>query len=485
MQKFIQNKFRRVRISSIDSTSSVVSVSSSEENNDNITKPSIICKVCSYMKRKATALSRLLKGALWKKSQGKRTEKDTLIKKSLPKKNVVIKTSLNARIYRCNTIRKLIDDLWKNSSGSGGSSKSSINNINNIEKEHFKDSSGGSEGEGDEGYVVGNKIVLMKNTDAMIGSYGAIYNTIINDKLQNILTKVMSADKENILETKIMSSITEDIIMKRKSKHFIIMYYHSLCQRNIYTKYAIANYNEATIGDISKLFMNYPSIVNRDDTLYNIVIQIFLSIGSFHNITGYIHNDCHLGNFLYLNNTEYNTRGYYQYVFKCDDGVLEYFYLKSCKYNIMIYDFGLAKHIRNYDKEYILHRIENPHIPDPKDFNVKADTMFDPVKKIKFEYLRILTLIILRKYPTMKTITHIERYNAKKLVDIWYILSEYNEDHYNGYRNLKQIFYYVINICLANFNTLFTNYLPRGCYAINDIPYELSNDTKLAILDNK
>ena len=32
-------------------------------------------------------------------------------------------------IYRCNTIRKLIDDLWKNSSGSGGSSKSSINNI--------------------------------------------------------------------------------------------------------------------------------------------------------------------------------------------------------------------------------------------------------------------------------------------------------------------------------------------------------------------
>jgi len=150
----------------------------------------------------------------------------------------------------------------------------------------------------------------------------------------------------------------------------------------------------------------------------------------------------------------------------------------------MIYDFGLAKHIRNYDKEYILHRIENPHIPDPKDFNVKADTMFDPVKKIKFEYLRILTLIILRKYPTMKTITHIERYNAKKLVDIWYILSEYNEDSYNGYRNLKQIFYYVINICLANFNTLFTNDLPRGCYAINDIPYELSNDTKLVILDN-
>jgi hypothetical protein len=438
------------------------------------------------MKRKATALSRLLKGALWKKSQGKRPEKDTLIKKSLPKKYVVIKTSLNARLHRCNTIRKLIDDLWKNSGsgsgsgsgGSGGSSKSSINNINNIEKGHC-----GGDGD-DEGYVVGNKIVLMKNTDAMIGSYGAIYNTIINDKLQNILTKVMSADKENILETKIMSSITEDIIMKRKSKHFIIMYCHSLCQRNIYTNFAIANYNEATVGNISRLFMNYPSIVNRDDTLYNIVIQIFLSIGSFHNITGYIHNDCHLGNFLYLNNTEYNTRGYYQYVFKCDGGVLEYFYLKSCKYNIMIYDFGLAKHIRNYDKEYILHRIENPHIPDPKDFNAKADTMFDPVKKIKFEYLRILTLIILRKYPTMKTITHIERYNAKKLVDIWYILSEYNEDSYNGYRNMKEIFYYVINICLANFNTLFTIVLPRGCYAINDIPYELSNDTKLVILDN-
>jgi predicted unusual protein kinase regulating ubiquinone biosynthesis (AarF/ABC1/UbiB family) len=53
----------------------------------------------------------------------------------------------------------------------------------------------------------------------------------------------------------------------------------------------------------------------------------------------YIHRDAHYGNFLYQENNEI---GYYHYIFNGKN-----YYLKSCKYNIMIYDFGFANEINN------------------------------------------------------------------------------------------------------------------------------------------
>jgi predicted unusual protein kinase regulating ubiquinone biosynthesis (AarF/ABC1/UbiB family) len=50
---------------------------------------------------------------------------------------------------------------------------------------------------------------------------------------------------------------------------------------------------------------------------------------------GYVHRDTHYGNFLYQTNTE---KGYYHYIFNGKS-----YYLKSCPYNIMIYDFGFAR----------------------------------------------------------------------------------------------------------------------------------------------
>lgn len=67
-----------------------------------------------------------------------------------------------------------------------------------------------------------------------------------------------------------------------------------------------------------------------------------LSIMSFQSI-GYTHGDCHYGNFLYQRNIE---QGYYFY--KIND--INY-YLNSCKYTMLIFDFGFAKSI---DKSNIL-----------------------------------------------------------------------------------------------------------------------------------
>jgi len=74
----------------------------------------------------------------------------------------------------------------------------------------------------------------------------------------------------------------------------------------------------------------------------NLLFQTFISIGTFHNLLNYVHNDTHSGNFLYQTNNE---KGYYEYSFNGKS-----YYLKSCAYNIMICDFGLAKDVMNKNK---------------------------------------------------------------------------------------------------------------------------------------
>ena len=66
--------------------------------------------------------------------------------------------------------------------------------------------------------------------------------------------------------------------------------------------------NELAHGDIKQLF-TIKTIVDNNSLIYNIFIQVILSILTFHNI-GYIHRDCHYGNFLYQ---RVNDDGYYHY----------------------------------------------------------------------------------------------------------------------------------------------------------------------------
>jgi hypothetical protein len=138
--------------------------------------------------------------------------------------------------------------------------------------------------------------------DKRIGSQsvnGAIYKTVIKGNHINIATKVMESSMGNKLETKLMKAITDKIILTKKSRHFVIMYCYSFCiaLARKQKDYALANFNEYANNDIEYL-LQQEEILTDEKLLHNLLIQAFISIGTFHNFTGYIHSDCHLRNFL-------------------------------------------------------------------------------------------------------------------------------------------------------------------------------------------
>ena len=161
-------------------------------------------------------------------------------------------------------------------------------------------------------------------------------------------------NQDNKNEVSLMKAITSQITSLQISKHFMLMYFYSICEQNkkevlneneeiIGSPISYVMYTEPANGDLISLFgSNTVTISNQ--TLLNILIQSILSIGTFHNMFGYIHLDAHMGNFLYQENSEYqeSDNKYYHYDF---DEIS--YYLKSCEYNIMIYDFGKSKNIKN------------------------------------------------------------------------------------------------------------------------------------------
>jgi hypothetical protein len=189
------------------------------------------------------------------------------------------------------------------------------------------------------GYTINNKINLYKKIGTE-SAYGVIYLTSIVNSFGGftIASKVMPNNEDNINEIKIMKFITDKIILKKKSKHFVFMYKHAICNKLPFVdKRRIVCINELAHGDL-KTLMETEEILKDDEVMMNLLFQTFISIGTFHNITGYVHKDTHYGNFLYQKNNE---KGYYEYSFNGKS-----YYLKSCGYNIMIYDFGLSEEIK-------------------------------------------------------------------------------------------------------------------------------------------
>ena len=194
---------------------------------------------------------------------------------------------------------------------------------------------------GEEGYTIRNIINLEKK----IGSdskYGTIYLTGVKNHhiTYPIATKIMEFDEYNIQEINIMINIVKNIILKEFSRHFLIIYGYAICNKPIDEKLRVISINELADDDL-KVLTSKPEFLNDNELILNILFQTFISIATFHNIVGYIHKDTHNGNFLYQENNEV---GYYHYIFNGKD-----YYLKSCKYNIMIYDFGFATKINTID----------------------------------------------------------------------------------------------------------------------------------------
>jgi hypothetical protein len=188
-------------------------------------------------------------------------------------------------------------------------------------------------------YTIADKLFLIKKIGTESVN-GVIYLTILKNVLGgNLLaSKITPISKDNYKEINIMKNLTDNVISQKKSRHFLMMYKFFVCPKNklgiqVSNNKRLISINELAHGDL-KMLMKDRSVIANDELVYNIFIQTFLSITSFHNLAKYYHNDAHHGNFLYQKNKEV---GYYHYVFKRTD-----YYLKACEYNIMIYDFGYA-----------------------------------------------------------------------------------------------------------------------------------------------
>jgi hypothetical protein len=176
-----------------------------------------------------------------------------------------------------------------------------------------------------------NKYVLSE------GQAGKVYISKVKDTHFEVVLKLMKREQDNINETKIMKNITEQILLKKHSKHFTLFYNSYEC-KTTYDDSSLISVSELAEGDLDKLLKSSEFFDNVDDAvnnLYNLLVQCIVSLGTFHNF-GYIHNDSHLKNFLYQTNNDYE-EGYYRYKYKDKT-----FYIKSCRYNIMLGDFGLS-----------------------------------------------------------------------------------------------------------------------------------------------
>ena len=355
----------------------------------------------------------------------------------------------------------------------------------------------------DSGAICGYIIMDLLTLDERIGSQsqcGAIYKTTIKNTIPfNIATKVMKANNDNKLETKLMKAITEQIIITKKSKHFVIMYCYSLCDEleKKRANYALANFNEYANNDLEFL-LQQKNILENEELLYNLLIQAFISIGTFHNFTGYIHNDCQWNNFLYFDNTENDDDSdmicYYQYSF---DGKM--YYLKSSKYNLMIYDFGLSininlsdQELKNYAKAYYS-RIKDRELSWSEelelDRNFNLYRIDELITLITNDYLRILPFFTNSSFSGLKkSFEYLPNDKITKFINTIYdkIHSITITVSDNRYDMLKNIFEAILNICIDKFKRkgIFTDELPKGSIIINKgEPFELYSITKITLPD--
>jgi len=187
--------------------------------------------------------------------------------------------------------------------------------------------------------------------DKQIGSdsvYGVIFQTFIKNALGGvpIATKLMKVNKKNLKEIKINNNITTQLQHNRLSRHFLFSYKSFQCMqnKNIFTTTnnlsGILNsdyymcLNEMAHGDL-KMLVTDIKILRDEDLLLNLACQCMIAIASFHKL-GYIHKDCHWGNFLYHKTNDFG--GYYHYIINGED-----YFLPAYGYTVMIYDFGMAE----------------------------------------------------------------------------------------------------------------------------------------------
>ena len=361
-----------------------------------------------------------------------KNKKATKIQKFLRDKLIANKNNLNNRVNTYKLVSKRITDLKSDEC---------------LENKVFN---------GAHGYTIRDIINLEKQIGTP-SKNGAIYLTSIPDFLgiYPIASKVMKSTADNTKEVKLMTKITNELLLQKTSRHFLMIYGSCVCSKQIAEKLRLVSINELADGDL-KTLIHKKTVVSDADLMFNLLIQTFISIATFHNVVGHIHRDPHYGNFLYQNN---NDKGYYHYIFNGHS-----YYLKACDYNIVIYDYGYASPIREYKKSVL------PGIVNTQ------------VRMIAFDYTNIIHSFFNSKYygfvnfpnlppePTNKNAISI----LKKLQD--FVSDEFAKNNANnGEKHFENyIFDFILEELLA--------YAPKGMFltyrpanVINSTPFYISS----------
>jgi hypothetical protein len=198
-----------------------------------------------------------------------------------------------------------------------------------------------------ETYKIGDFLQLTEQIGTN-SKFGVIYKTSPSnsDLVFTIISKLMkAAPKGNVNETR-LNQFVSSLVEKRLSRHFLMSYKtfpdcvpicDGLPELIGKSKYFIV-LNEEADGDLKGLLTNTELLADTN-TLFNVYTQCILSIATLHSY-GFIHNDCHWGNFLLLADADEDA--YFHYSVYDKD-----YYLKSCKYHVVIHDFGLVKKHNN------------------------------------------------------------------------------------------------------------------------------------------
>ena len=360
-----------------------------------------------------------------------KNQKATKIQKFLRDKLIANKNNLNNRVNTYRLVSKRIADLKPDEC---------------LEKKVFN---------GVHGYTIRDIINLEKQIGTP-SKNGAIYLTSIPNFLgiYPIASKVMKSTADNTKEVNLMTKITNEILLQKTSRHFLMIYGSCVCMKQVVEKLRLVSINELADGDL-KTLIHKKDVVSDADLMFNLLIQTFISIATFQNVVGHIHRDPHYGNFLYQNN---NDKGYYHYIFNGHS-----YYLKACKYNIVIYDYGYASPIREY-KKTVLPGIVNSQ-----------------VRMISFDYTNIIHSFFNSKYyghvnlpnlppePTNKNAIAI----LNKLQDL--VSEEFAKNNAN--KGEKHFENYIFDFILEELLT----YAPKGMFltyrpanVINSTPFYIS-----------
>jgi len=132
---------------------------------------------------------------------------------------------------------------------------------------------------------------------------GIIYKTSINDREYPIATKLMKiCDGHHEIEFVLGLGISHYIIQRQLSRHFLLCYKAFICKNPSFAMDVIENapyymiLNELATGDLFNLLDEHLDECKQH--ILNITLQCILSVATLHKL-GYVHQDCHFGNFLY------------------------------------------------------------------------------------------------------------------------------------------------------------------------------------------